>query len=67
MIQYPVEAGGVLTRVLAAGDGDDHLVLVHGVGARADRWRRNVDPLAEAGWHVHALDLPGLGLSDKGD
>ncbi len=67
MIQYPVEAGGVLTRVLAAGDGDDHLVLVHGVGARADRWRRNVDPLAGAGWHVHALDLPGHGLAQKGD
>lgn len=66
MIQYPVEAGGVLTRVLAAGEGDDHLVLVHGVGARADRWRRNVDPLAEAGWHVHAPDLPGHGLAQKG-
>lgn len=67
MIQYPVEAGGVLTRVLAAGSGDDHLVLVHGVGARADRWRRNIDPLAAAGWHVQALDLPGHGLAQKGD
>ncbi|MCY4424751.1 MAG: alpha/beta fold hydrolase [Acidimicrobiaceae bacterium] len=67
MIQYPVEADGVLTRVLAAGAGDDHLVLVHGVGARADRWRRNVDALAGAGWHVHALDLPGHGLAQKGD
>ena len=67
MIQYPVEAGGVLTRVLAAGDGDDHLVLVHGVGARSDRWRRNIDPLAAAGWHVHALDLPGHGLAQKGE
>lgn len=57
----------MLTRVLAAGDGDDHLVLVHGVGARADRWQRNVDPLAGAGWHVHALDLPGHGLAQKGD
>ena len=67
MIQYPAEAGGVLTRVLAAGSGDDHLVLVHGVGARADRWRRNIDPLAAAGWHVHALDLPGHGLAQKGE
>ena len=66
MIQYPVEAGGVLTRVLAAGSGGDHLVLVHGVGARADRWRHNIDPLAAAGWHVHALDLPGHGLAQKG-
>lgn len=66
MIQYPVEAGGVLTRVLAAGSGDDHLVLVHGVGARADRWCRNIDELAAAGWHTHALDLPGHGLATKG-
>ena len=66
MIQYPVAAGGVLTRVLCAGSGDDHLVLVHGVGARADRWSRNIGPLADAGWHVHALDLPGHGLAQKG-
>jgi pimeloyl-ACP methyl ester carboxylesterase len=43
------------------------LVLVHGVGARADRWRRNIGPLAAAGWHVHAFDLPGHGLAQKGD
>ena len=67
MIQYPAEAAGVLTRVLAAGTGDDHLVLVHGVGARADRWRHNIDALADAGWHVHALDLPGHGLAQKGE
>lgn len=66
MIQFPVEVDGVLTRVLAAGSGDRHLVLVHGVGARADRWARNIDPLAAAGWHVHAIDLPGHGLAQKG-
>ncbi len=67
MIQYPAAVNGVLTRVLAAGSGDDHLVLVHGVGARCDRWRRNIDALAAAGWHVHALDLPGHGLAQKGN
>ena len=66
MIQYPVEVDGVLTRVLAAGSGDDHLVLVHGVGARCDRWSRNVDALAAEGWNVRALDLPGHGLAQKG-
>ena len=66
MIQYPATVDGVLTRVLAAGSGDDHLVLVHGVGARSDRWRRNIDSLAAAGWHVHAFDLPGHGLAQKG-
>lgn len=67
MIQFPVEVDGVLTRVLAAGSGDDHLVLVHGVGARCDRWSRNIDALAAQGWHVHALDLPGHGLAQKGE
>lgn len=67
MIQYPVEVHNVLTRVLAAGSGDDHLVLVHGVGARADRWRLNIDHLAADGWHVHAPDLPGHGLAQKGN
>ncbi len=66
MIQFPLAVDGVLTRVLAAGSGPDHLVLVHGVGARADRWARNVDGLAAAGWQVHAFDLPGHGLAQKG-
>ena len=68
MIQYPAAVNGVGTRVLAAGSGGDrHLVLVHGVGARCDRWNRNVDVLAAAGWNVHAIDLPGHGLAQKGD
>ena len=67
MIQYPAAVNGVLTRVLAAGSGDDHLVLVHGVGARCDRWSRNVDVLAAAGWNVHGFDLPGHGLAQKGE
>lgn len=66
MIQYPLAVDGVLTRVLAAGSGSDHLVLIHGVGARADRWVRNVDALAGAGWCVWAFDLPGHGLAQKG-
>lgn len=66
MIQYPLAVDGVLTRVLAAGSGPDHLVLVHGVGARADRWARNLDAPAAAGWQVHAFDLPGHGLAQKG-
>lgn len=66
MIQYPLAVDGVLTRVLAAGSGSDHLVLIHGVGARADRWARNLDALAAAGWCVWAFDLPGHGLAQKG-
>lgn len=67
MIQYPLGAAGTLTRVLEAGHGDNTMLLVHGVGARADRWRLNLEGLAEAGYHPYAIDLPGHGLAEKGD
>lgn len=66
MIQYPLGAAGTLTRVLEAGRGDRKMLLVHGVGARADRWRLNLEGLAEAGYHPYAVDLPGHGLAEKG-
>ena len=66
MIQYPLGAAGTLTRVLEAGRGDRTMLLVHGVGARADRWRLNLNAFAEAGYHAYAIDLPGHGLAEKG-
>jgi len=66
MISYPMAVGAVMTRVLEAGSGDQVLVLVHGTGGRADRWSRNIDALAEAGFHVYAIDLPGHGFASKG-
>lgn len=67
LIEYPWGAGDTLTRVLEAGDSGLPAVLVHGVGARADRWRENLEPLAAAGLHVFAVDLPGHGFAVKGD
>lgn len=67
MIQYPLGAAGTLTRVLEAGRGDKTMLLVHGVGARADRWRLNLEGFADAGYHPYAVDLPGHGLAAKGD
>lgn len=67
MIQYPLAAGGTRTRVLEAGRDDRTMLLVHGVGARADRWRLNLDGFADAGYHPFAVDLPGHGLASKGD
>ncbi|MCY3643898.1 MAG: alpha/beta fold hydrolase [Acidimicrobiaceae bacterium] len=67
MIQYPLGAAGTLTRVLEAGRGDKNMLLVHGVGARADRWRLNLEGFADAGYHPYAIDLPGHGLAEKGD
>ncbi|MDN4590275.1 hypothetical protein DBA29_17435 [Xenophilus aerolatus] len=67
MIHYPIHlSSGLRTRVLQAGHGGRHVVLVHGTGGRADRWIRNIDALAEAGLNVHAIDLPGHGYASKG-
>ena len=66
MIQYPLGVGGHTTRVLESGSGDEVLLLVHGVGARADRWRPNLLGLGAAGYRVVAIDLPGHGLAVKG-
>jgi 2-hydroxy-6-oxonona-2,4-dienedioate hydrolase len=51
----------------SGGDHDAELViLIHGVGSRADRFRLNVDPLGAAGFRAIAVDLPGHGLAQKG-
>jgi pimeloyl-ACP methyl ester carboxylesterase len=41
------------------------VVLLHGTGSRADRWRRNIPGLAAAGLHVYAIDFPGHGFASK--
>lgn len=68
MITYPLALGaGFVTRVIEAGQrGDRPAVLVHGLGARADRWRHNLDALAGLGLRAVALDLPGHGFASKG-
>jgi pimeloyl-ACP methyl ester carboxylesterase len=67
VISYPYGVGDVVIRVIEAGSGDHCALLLHGVGARADRWRANIGALAAAGLHVYAIDLPGHGFSAKGD
>jgi pimeloyl-ACP methyl ester carboxylesterase len=41
------------------------VVLFHGTAAWSELWRRTIDALAEAGFHVIALDLPPFGFSDR--
>lgn len=67
MISYPLALGPVMTRVLEAGQGDRVIVFVHGTGGRADRWSRNLDAFAKAGFHAYAFDLPGHGFASKGE
>jgi 2-hydroxy-6-oxonona-2,4-dienedioate hydrolase len=66
MIQYPLAANGTMTRVIAAGTTGDAIIFMHGLGARADRWRRNLDAIAATGYRCIAFDWPGHGLAQKG-
>lgn len=63
---YPYGVGEVVTRVHEEGDGDNAIVLCHGVAARGDRWRYNIPVFAAAGYHAYAIDNPGHGFATKG-
>lgn len=66
VLQYPVAAGRFRTRVLEVPGPTRPVVLLHGAGARADRWRTSLAVLGEAGVRALALDLPGHGFASKG-
>ena len=53
-------------RLRVMGDGPP-LVLIHGLGSRAEDWSGMIPTLADAGFHVYAPDLPGYGRSSKPD
>ncbi|CAM9602744.1 unnamed protein product [Ascophyllum nodosum] len=55
-------------RYKVAGEGTDGpaMVLIHGFGANADHWRKNLPRLAKAG-PTYAIDLLGYGFSSKPD
>jgi len=65
LLQYPVGCCGTTTRVLEIGSGGVPLVFLHGVGARADRWRLAMRHFAGRGRHCFAFDFPGHGLAGK--
>jgi pimeloyl-ACP methyl ester carboxylesterase len=43
------------------------VLLCHGFPELSYAWRHQLQPLADAGFHVVAVDLPGYGRSDKPD
>ncbi|PZS34432.1 MAG: hypothetical protein DLM61_03620 [Pseudonocardiales bacterium] len=55
---------GVHTRILAAGDGPDSLIAIHGGGLTADVYVRNLDALGRDRL-VLAPDLPNSGFSGE--
>jgi 2-hydroxy-6-oxonona-2,4-dienedioate hydrolase len=61
-----LDAGGVRTRYLRAGDADDKpvLVLLHGSGGHAEAYVRNLDAHAEH-FSTWAIDMLGHGCTDK--
>ena len=61
--QY-VKAGNINTRYWALGDQGSPVILIHGLGASAEIWQKNVDTLAEC-HRVYVPDMVGFGRSDK--
>ncbi|MGW3949509.1 alpha/beta fold hydrolase [Streptomyces sp. NPDC004752] len=61
-----VDAAGVTTRTLRAGDpAAQSVVFLHGTSGHLEAFARNIS--AHAGYDVHALDLLGHGYTGKPD
>ncbi|MDP5182520.1 alpha/beta hydrolase [Blastococcus sp. BMG 814] len=58
-----VDAGGVRTRSLQAGQGEV-VVFLHGTSGHLEAFSRNVVPHAEH-YAIHAIDMLGHGYTDK--
>ena len=63
-INYPLAVGAGFTRIIEHGEGPA-VVFVHGLGARADRWRTTVERIGDLGFRAIAFDLPGHGFASK--
>lgn len=62
-----VDAGGLRTRYLQAGDPNKPpLILVHGTGGHWEAFCANIKPLSEH-FNCYAPDLMGCGFTDKPD
>src|ERR1700756_4873967 len=60
-----LDAGGVRTRYLRAGDpGQPVLILLHGSGGHAEAYVRNLEAHAEHFW-TWSIDMLGHGYTDK--
>ena len=59
-----LQVDGNKIRYLESGDSENTLVLIHGLGASAERWT-HVIPLFAKNFRVVVPDLIGFGYSDK--
>jgi pimeloyl-ACP methyl ester carboxylesterase len=58
-----VNAGGIRTRCIEAGEGEP-LIMLHGAGGHAEAYVKNVLPLSEH-FHAWAIDMVGHGFTDN--
>lgn len=59
-----VAVAGHRVHYLVAGQGEP-VVLIHGLGSRAEDWANLIPRFAKGGYRVYALDLLGFGGSDR--
>src|SRR5215467_6432297 len=59
-----ISVDGHNIRYLESGSSSKKLVLLHGLGGYAERWR-NIIPYLSEKYHVFVPDLIGYGKSDK--
>jgi pimeloyl-ACP methyl ester carboxylesterase len=65
--EWPSPHGEVAMHYVEKGTGSKHILFLHGFRAHTYTWKHLLEPLAQAGYHVWAIDLIGYGLSDKPD
>lgn len=61
-----IDAGGIPTRALVAGDGPD-VIFLHGTSGHLEAFSRNIGPHVRAGLRCHAIDMLGHGYTGKPD
>jgi len=61
-----VDAGGIKTRALIAGEGED-VIFLHGTSGHLEAFSRNIAAHVEAGFRCHAIDALGHGYTGKPD
>lgn len=63
---HSITVDGIRMHYLAEGPADGEVVvLVHGLGGRAEDWRLLAPYLVKAGFRLYIPDLPGYGRSER--
>jgi len=66
IFSHTIKVSGVRIHYLAGGPpSGEPVVLIHGLGGRAENWRNLAPVLARRGYRVYMPDLPGFGRSGR--